>query len=80
MYRTLAEREERGERMQSRMELVNAEDGSSQSVNSAETDNVGKAGVENADMEKILRNSRRKVQWESMREMPCKIVPDWTGR
>lgn len=52
MYRTLAEREERGERMQSRMELVNAEDGSSQSVNSAETDNVGKAGVENADMEK----------------------------
>ena len=34
------------------MELVNAEDGSSQSVNSAETDNVGKAGVENADMEK----------------------------
>ena len=46
MYRTLAEREERGERMQSRMELVNAEDGSSQSVNSAETDNVGKADME----------------------------------
>ena len=29
---------------------------------------------------KVLRNSRRKVQWESLREMPCKIVPDWTGR